>query len=72
MTDWRLSASCAETDPELFFPEQGGSSGKAKQVCLSCEVTADCLDFALTNGIRYGVWGGLSGHQRRRLERTRA
>ena len=41
---WQERALCAQTDPEAFFPEKGGSTREAKRVCLSCEVRAECLE----------------------------
>ena len=35
---WQERALCAQTDPEAFFPEKGGSTREAKRVCLTCEV----------------------------------
>ena len=64
---WRLEALCAETDPEAFFPEKGGSTRDAKRVCTGCTVRAECLEFALANDERFGIWGGLSERERRRL-----
>lgn len=64
---WQDRALCAQTDPETFFPEKGGSTREAKKVCLSCDVRSDCLDHALINGERFGVWGGLSERERRNL-----
>jgi WhiB family transcriptional regulator, redox-sensing transcriptional regulator len=64
---WRLEALCAETDPEAFFPEKGGSTRDAKRVCSGCSVRAECLEFALANDERFGIWGGLSERERRRL-----
>ena len=66
---WQADALCAETDPEAFFPEKGGSTREAKKVCVSCEVRAECLGFALGNDERFGIWGGLSERERRRLRR---
>jgi WhiB family redox-sensing transcriptional regulator len=66
--EWMNDGLCRQVDGELFFPEQGNSSRKAKRVCMACDVTAKCLEYALTNDIRHGVWGGLSGHQRKRLQ----
>lgn len=61
-------ALCAETDPEAFFPEKGESSQEAKRVCASgCPIRDFCLEFALTNNEQYGIWGGLSASERRRL-----
>jgi WhiB family transcriptional regulator, redox-sensing transcriptional regulator len=68
---WRLSALCGETDPEAFFPEKGGSTREAKRICTGCEVRAECLEFALSNDERFGIWGGLSERERRRLRMQR-
>ena len=40
---WQERALCAQTDPEAFFPEKGGSTREAKKVCLTCDVRGDCL-----------------------------
>ncbi len=69
---WQERALCAQTDPEAFFPEKGGSTRDAKKVCLSCEVRAECLEYALANDERFGIWGGLSERERRRLKRAAA
>ena len=66
---WRQDALCAETDPEAFFPEKGGSTREAKKICTGCEVKAQCLEYALSNDERFGIWGGLSERERRRLRR---
>jgi WhiB family redox-sensing transcriptional regulator len=65
--DWRAEALCAQTDPEVFFPERGGSPAAAKAVCRVCPVRVPCLAFALAAGEVFGVWGGLTGRERRRL-----
>jgi hypothetical protein len=66
---WQERALCAQTDPEAFFPEKGGSTREAKRVCTSCEVRAECLEYALANDERFGIWGGLSERERRRLKK---
>ncbi|WP_440347948.1 WhiB family transcriptional regulator [Modestobacter versicolor] len=66
---WQERALCAETDPEAFFPEKGGSTREAKKICTGCEVRSECLEYALTNDERFGIWGGLSERERRRLRR---
>ncbi|WP_433516477.1 WhiB family transcriptional regulator [Nonomuraea sp. CA-143628] len=68
--DWMADGLCAQTDPEAFFPEKGASSKAAKQVCRACEVRAQCLEYALGNNIHFGVWGGLTERERRRLKRA--
>ena len=67
--DWQERALCAQTDPEAFFPEKGGSTREAKRICSGCEVRAECLEYALAHGERFGIWGGLSERERRRLKR---
>jgi len=66
---WQERALCAQTDPEAFFPEKGGSTREAKKVCLTCEVRTDCLESALMNDERFGIWGGLSERERRKLKK---
>ncbi|MGO1320102.1 MAG: WhiB family transcriptional regulator [Galactobacter sp.] len=66
---WQTEALCAQTDPEAFFPEKGGSTRDAKKVCSSCTVRQECLDYALDNDERFGIWGGLSERERRRLRK---
>jgi WhiB family redox-sensing transcriptional regulator len=66
---WQERALCAQTDPEAFFPEKGGSTREAKRVCLSCDVRGECLEYALANDERFGIWGGLSERERRRLKK---
>ena len=58
---WQERANCLGVDPDLFFPERGASTREAKSVCGSCEVRLDCLEYALVNGEKFGIWGGLSG-----------
>ncbi|BBY78734.1 transcriptional regulator WhiB2 [Mycolicibacterium parafortuitum] len=66
---WQERALCAQTDPEAFFPEKGGSTREAKRICQGCEVKDACLEYALANDERFGIWGGLSERERRRLKR---
>jgi WhiB family redox-sensing transcriptional regulator len=66
---WQERALCAQTDPEAFFPEKGGSTREAKKVCLSCDVRGECLEYALANDERFGIWGGLSERERRKLKK---
>lgn len=66
---WSEKALCAQTDPEAFYPEKGGSTREAKKVCLTCEVRGECLQFALDNDERFGIAGGLSERERRKLKK---
>ncbi len=74
--DWRNEAACRNEDPELFFPI--GSTGpaveqadQAKQVCMTCTVREDCLEYALASNQDAGIWGGLTEDERRTLKRAR-
>ncbi len=67
--DWQERALCAQTDPESFFPEKGGSTREAKKICTGCEVRSECLEYALEHDERFGIWGGLSERERRRLKK---
>ncbi|QCW49808.1 WhiB family transcriptional regulator [Nocardioides dongxiaopingii] len=66
---WQERALCAQTDPEAFFPEKGGSTREAKKVCQTCEVRTECLEAALENDERFGIWGGYSERERRRIKK---
>ena len=72
LLSWQEQALCAQTDPEAFFPEKGGSTREAKRICVGCEVKGDCLEYALMKDERFGIWGGLSERERRRLKRQAA
>ena len=69
---WQERANCLGVDPDLFFPERGASTKEAKAVCNSCEVRLDCLEYALRHGEKFGIWGGMSERERRRIRRQRA
>lgn len=68
---FRDFGSCRGLDPDLFFPERGEPSVRAKQVCGDCIVRDECLRYALDHNERYGIWGGTSERERRRLRRDR-
>lgn len=66
---WQGKARCLEVDPEIFFPERGGSSRAARAVCSQCDVRLECLRYALRNREQFGIWGGTSERERRKLRR---
>ncbi len=70
--EWQERALCSQTDPEAFFPEKGGSTREAKRICSRCEVKSECLEYALGHDERFGIWGGLSERERRKLKRRAA
>jgi len=69
---WQDLANCLGVDPDLFFPERGASTREAKEVCRGCVVQHECLEAALANGEKFGIWGGMSERERRRIRRARA
>lgn len=64
---WAAEGTCRQVDPEIFFPEKGQSARDAKRVCANCPVAAECLEYALVNGERSGIFGGYSERERRRM-----
>lgn len=70
---WVADALCAQVDVgDIWYPDKGGSTREAKQICAHCFVQAECLDYALTTGERFGIWGGFSERERRKLTDTTA
>jgi WhiB family transcriptional regulator, redox-sensing transcriptional regulator len=69
---WKEYANCLGVDPDLFFPERGASTREAKEVCKGCVVSDACLEYSLVHGEKFGVWGGLSERERRRIRRARS
>lgn len=65
---WTTRGSCCSLDPDGFFV-QGADQQKAKTLCEGCPVRAECLADALDNRIEFGVWGGMTERERRRLLR---
>jgi WhiB family redox-sensing transcriptional regulator len=66
--DWYADAVCAQTDPELFFPDKGGTNTQAKTICATCPAINDCLAYALTDPETItGIWGGTSQHERKAM-----
>jgi WhiB family redox-sensing transcriptional regulator len=73
--DWRSLSACRDTDPELFFPLSAWGPGQAqiasaKAICAHCQVSSDCLRFALSSGQEFGVWGGTSEDERLAMRRA--
>jgi WhiB family redox-sensing transcriptional regulator len=68
---WQDEANCKGANADLFFPERGASTRSAKAICRECEVRADCLEFAIVTGEKFGIWGGMSERERRRVRRER-
>ena len=67
---WMSEAACRDMPTDWWFPERGGDLTAAKQICNTCTVKQQCLDYALTLPFCVGIWGGTSGMERRRLKAT--
>jgi WhiB family redox-sensing transcriptional regulator len=68
--EWIDGAICSQTDPGSFFVGKGGNTKPAKTICAQCPVSRECLEYALVHDERFGVWGGLSERERRKLKRA--
>ncbi len=69
---WAAYAACRNEDPDVFFPGTEGETAHALRICATCPVIEECLDYALMARERYGVWGGTTERERRRLLRRSA
>lgn len=67
---WMEHANCRGVDADLMFPERGASHKAAKAVCAGCSVRDACLQWALREGFAFGVFGGTSERERRRLRKA--
>jgi WhiB family transcriptional regulator, redox-sensing transcriptional regulator len=68
--EWRDRAACRRMPAEVFFPKAGDNRTiyePARQVCSGCEVRVECRDYAVASGEPYGMWGGLSPEELRKL-----
>jgi WhiB family redox-sensing transcriptional regulator len=70
-TSWRDRAACRGLDPDIFYPVSDDDAEPAKEICAACPVREACLEYALVNRERDGVWGGATERERRRLIRQR-
>jgi WhiB family redox-sensing transcriptional regulator len=69
--EWQDVAACREIPVEMFFPPAEQESEVAKAVCANCTVRQPCLEFALAEAERFGIWGGLTSLERRSLAAKR-
>jgi WhiB family redox-sensing transcriptional regulator len=68
---WRQRAACRGVDPDIFYPASDEEAEVAKAICAQCPVREACLEYALANRERDGVWGGATERERRRIIRQR-
>lgn len=70
-TAWMSDGNCRLHPPATFFPSDGAGVERARKICRGCPVADQCLDYALTERIEHGVWGGRSERDRRRILKQR-
>ena len=70
--EWMARGNCSLEPPSTFFPSDGVGVEVAKRICEDCAVKAPCLEYALRNGEKFGIWGGMSERERRKIRRQRA
>lgn len=71
--DWQKDGLCTGQGPALWFPPRGtpiSQIAKAKAICRQCPIRQKCLDYALYHGDRYGIWGGTTEMERRKMRQT--
>jgi WhiB family transcriptional regulator, redox-sensing transcriptional regulator len=74
--NWRAAGACLSADPDLFFPISAKGPAerqvtRAKMICAGCRVRQECLEFAVTNDLTYGIWGGTTPEDRQRARRRK-
>jgi len=68
---WADKAMCKNLDTDVFFPKRGEATTPIKIICSNCPVVQPCLEYALKSGEKFGVWGGTSERERRRIRGLR-
>jgi WhiB family redox-sensing transcriptional regulator len=66
---WEDQAPCISYDPDLFFAPRARAERRAKEICADCPVRDECLDYALSIKVEFGIWGGTNGKERRVMVR---
>ncbi len=69
--EWRMLGACRGLEPGVFYPDTDDEAEIAKQVCQECSVQRACLEYALQQREKVGVWGGATERERRRILRSR-
>ncbi len=69
--EWRMLGACRGLDAGIFYPDNEDEAETAKQVCAQCSVQQACLEYALSEREKAGVWGGATERDRRRILRQR-
>lgn len=67
----------ATEDYDPWYVETEEESEDAKAICNGtydgrpCPLLSSCLEFAMTNNERYGIWGGMTPEERASLRKER-
>lgn len=69
--DWQEAAKCKGRNSEIFYPQRGVPTASAKSLCKDCRVKQECLEYAIVHDERFGIWGGLSERERKKVIRER-
>lgn len=69
--EWERRAICKQIGTKAFYAEKANEYSRARAVCGMCSVKAQCLERALTDGEKHGMWGGLTAPERLALLRKR-
>ena len=72
---WQVRAACRGPNTSVFYPplhlekrsDKRWRERQAKDICATCSVTRECLDYALETGEQHGIWGGLNEMERQKL-----
>jgi WhiB family redox-sensing transcriptional regulator len=67
--EWKMAAACRGLDPNMFFPTAESDAEMAIRVCAKCVVKSECLEYALVTNEQYGIWGGTTEDERRKLRK---
>ena len=75
-TNWRAAGACLSADPDLFFPLMKKRSAekqvaRAKMICAGCRVRQECLEYAVSQDLTHGIWGGTTPEDRQRERRRK-
>lgn len=68
---WMTDGACRNYPAAAFFPSDGVGVDAARKICATCGVQEQCREYALSNRIDHGVWGGSSERERRRILKRR-
>jgi len=69
---WAARSECRGEDPTIFFPGTDDDPAIGLAICARCPVRQECLEYAIEARERYGIWGGTTERQRRRMVRRTA